>query len=262
MVDLVRDVEAPTVDVGLADPLFADADEVLPQLGVRCVQLRVAARAVGEGLVVDRIEVDRKALQTEEPIAVFARLAFLEDVLEREPAVTRVVEDTIEKHADVAAVSVADERGELVVRAQSRVDVLVVGRVVLVVGGRREDRSQVQAGDSQIGEPVEVLTDSRQVPAEEGLHRRRFAPWTLPCRIVHLIAVREAIGENEVEGPSSNPSRHRETVDGKVVRVEEMAGVMLALRAPLVETVLVEEAGLARAVGELEEVSKARGRHR
>src|SRR4029077_5445104 len=198
----------------------------------------------------------------EEPIAVFARLAFLEDVLEREPPVTRVVEDTIEKDADVAAVRVADERRQLVVRAQSRVDVLVIGRVVLVVRRRREDRGQIQAGDAEIGEPVEVLTDSRQVPAAEGLHRRPPAPRPLPRWIVHLIAVREAVRENEVEGPPGDPRRHREAVDGKVVRIEEKAGVMLALRTPLVETVLVEEAGLAGGVGELEEVAKARGRHR
>ena len=37
MVDLVRDVEAPTIDIRIADPFLPDADEVFAQLGIRCV---------------------------------------------------------------------------------------------------------------------------------------------------------------------------------------------------------------------------------
>src|SRR5205814_7941940 len=125
VIDLVRDVQPPSVDVGLANPFLADADQVLAQLGVRGVELRMAPCAIREGLVVDRVEVHRKALDPKEPVAVLARLALLANVLEREPPVARVVEDTIEEHADVAAIRVADQRRENLVRTEARIDALV-----------------------------------------------------------------------------------------------------------------------------------------
>ena len=156
----------------------------------------MAACAVRKGLVVDRVEVDREALYAEEPVAVLARLPLFANVLECEPPVTRVVEDPIQEHADVPAVRVAHERGEVLVGAEAGIDALVVGRVVLMVRGSREDGCEVQTADAEIGKPSQVLTDAREVAAKEGLHRRRLAPRALPGRIVHLVAVREAVGED------------------------------------------------------------------
>src|SRR5207253_3625175 len=91
VVHLVRDIETPPIDARLADPLLTDADQVVAELGIGGVELGVAAGAVRERLVVHRVEVDRKALDAEEPVAVLALGALLANVLEREPAIARVV---------------------------------------------------------------------------------------------------------------------------------------------------------------------------
>ena len=222
----------------------------------------MAARAIREGLVVDRVKVDGEAFDPEEPVAILARLAVLENVLEREPSVAGVVEDAVEKHANVPAMRVADQRREIIVGAEARVDALVVGRVVLVVRRRREHRREVQAADAEIGEPAEVLADARKVAAEERLHRRRLAPRSLPGRVVHLVAIRETVREHEIERSPGDPRRQREAVRRKVVRVEEMSGVMLAIGASFHETVFVEKPSHARGVRQLEEIPQTRGRHR
>ena len=56
-----------------------------------------------------------------------------------------------------------------------------------------------------------------------------------------FVAIGEPIGKDEIERPPGDPGRHREAVDGKVVRVEEVAGVVLARRPTLEKTMLVEE---------------------
>ena len=96
VVDLVRNIETPSIDIGLPDPLLADADQIFAQLGVRCVELGMAARAVRERLVIHCVEVDRKALDAEEPVAVLTGLALFADVLEREPPIARVIEDAVQ----------------------------------------------------------------------------------------------------------------------------------------------------------------------
>ena len=104
MIDLVRDVEPPAVDIGFANPFFADATEVVAQLRVRRVQLGVVADAIGERFVVHRRDVDRKAIDLEEPVLVTAVGAVLADVAEREPLVTGMVEHAVEQDAHAGVV--------------------------------------------------------------------------------------------------------------------------------------------------------------
>src|SRR5256885_14728983 len=87
---------------------------------------------------------------------------------------------------------------------------------------------------------------------------RRLAPRPLPRGVVHLVAIGETVGEHEIERGPGDPGRDREAVDREGVRVEEVAGVMLAGGTPLEETVFVEEANLAGRVGQLKEVSETR----
>src|SRR2546428_4194556 len=110
VVDLVRDVEPPAVDVRLENPLFADAAEVLAQPRVRGVQLGVVADAIRERLVVHRSDVDREAVDLEEPISVTALGPMLADVAESEPFVAGVVEDAVEQDADAGGVRFPGQR--------------------------------------------------------------------------------------------------------------------------------------------------------
>ena len=109
---------------------------------------------------------------------------------------------------------IANERREILVRTEARIDPLVVGGVVLVVRGGREDRREVQTADAEVGEPAEVLADAGDVAAEERLHGRRLTPRPLPGRIVHLVAVGESVGKDQVERPPGDPGRHSEAIDG------------------------------------------------
>src|SRR5207248_2179734 len=112
VIDLVRDVQPPTVDVGLADPPLADPAEV------------VAQRLVGP---------------------------------------------------------------------QMRIDLLVVGGVVLVVRRRGEDGREVEAPDPEIVRPRQALADAGEIAAEERTRRRLLAPGPRAWRIRRRIAIREAI---------------------------------------------------------------------
>ena len=78
-----------------------------------------------------------------------------------------VVEHAVEDHLDAPGVRPRDERLEVRLGAQVGVDGEVVGRVVAVVGGRREDGVQVQRGDAPRRQVVEMRGDAGQVAAEE-----------------------------------------------------------------------------------------------
>ena len=59
------------------------------------------------------------------------------------------------------------ERAEILLRAEQGVDALVAGRVVTVVGGRFEDRAEVERRHAERGEIVELFRDAREVAAEK-----------------------------------------------------------------------------------------------
>ena len=60
-----------------------------------------------------------------------------------------------------------DERVEVGLCAKVGVDDEVVGRVVAVVGGRREDGVEIERRDAPVGQVVEVRGDAREVAAVE-----------------------------------------------------------------------------------------------
>ena len=78
-----------------------------------------------------------------------------------------VVEDAIEDHPHPAVVGAVEQLAERGVAAEQGIDREVVVRVIAVVGGRLEDRRQVDGGDPQVLEVVEVLHDAAQVAALE-----------------------------------------------------------------------------------------------
>ena len=75
----------------------------------------------------------------------------------------------------------------------------VVVRVVAVVRGRAEDRGQVERGDAQVLEVVEVLRDPEQVAALEPVVRRRGVPRLERARLADARAGRESVREDLVE---------------------------------------------------------------
>ena len=83
-------------------------------------------------------------------------------MVEGPEAAAAVVEDTIEHDPHVSRMRLVEQLTQRVVAAQQRVDVEVVIGVIAVVGGRREDRVEVERGDAESLQAVEVLPRRRR----------------------------------------------------------------------------------------------------
>ncbi len=79
----------------------------------------------------------------------------------------RVVEDTVEHHVDAALFRLRAERAEVRFIAEQRVNALIAGGVVAVVGRGLEDRAEVECRHTERGEVVELFRDPLQVTAEK-----------------------------------------------------------------------------------------------
>ena len=87
--------------------------------------------------------------------------------------VARMVEHAVEDDGYAARLGFAAEFAEILLGAEHRVDLEVVGRVVSMVARRREDGVQVEHGEAHLGEAVEVGRDALErapvhVPARDG----------------------------------------------------------------------------------------------
>jgi len=106
-----------------------------------------------------------------------------------------------------------------------RVDVLVVGHIVLVIRKRREHRVEVEGAHAEALQVIEALPDALQVPAIEhqredlvlrwkrfpGVGARPMSPVLVlvRARSAGRIAVGEAVGEDLVEHRRAQPGRRR-----------------------------------------------------
>ena len=79
----------------------------------------------------------------------------------------RVVEDTVEHDVNAALFRLRAERAEVRFIAEQRVNALITGRVVAVVGRGLEDRAEVECRHTERGEVVELFRDPLQVTAEK-----------------------------------------------------------------------------------------------
>ena len=79
----------------------------------------------------------------------------------------RMVEDTVEHHVDAALFRLRAEHAEVRFIAEQRVNALITGRVVAVVGRGLEDRAEVECRHTERGEVVELFRDPLQVTAEK-----------------------------------------------------------------------------------------------
>ncbi len=128
-------------------------------------------------------------------------------MVEREEAAAGVVEDTVEDDAHPAAVRGVEQLAQGVVAAEQRVDLEVVVRVIAMVRGRTEDRGQVDRGDPEVLEVVEVLGDPAQVAALEPVIGRRRVPRLEDARLVDPVAAGEPVREDLVEDRVADPGR-------------------------------------------------------
>ena len=91
------------------------------------------------------------------------------------------------------------------VAAEERIHGLVVEGVVAVVRGRREDRGQVQRGDAERPEVVQVLGDAEEIAALEAVDRGRGVPRLQFARLANPGAGRETVREDLIEHGIADP---------------------------------------------------------
>ena len=165
----------------------------------------------------------------------------------------RVVENAVEQHADAALARSFAERAEVLLRAEQGVDALVAGRVVAVVGGGFEDRTEVERCHAEGGEIVELFRDARKVAAEKvaasdlALFVRAVFRQLVPLLVqrawpdkscdLSLFRAVEAVGEDLIGEAAAEPLGRfvRVIVDRELPRLDRVprakAGLPVAARA-------------------------------
>ncbi len=117
-----------------------------------------------------------------------------------------VVRDEVEDHAQAARVGGIDELAEVRLRAQPRLDGSVIGRVVAVMRGTREERRQPEARRAEVDDVVEPLQQPADRPAVEPGRGRRRREGTSAGR-------REPIEEDLVDHRVAQPVRNPLAID-------------------------------------------------
>ncbi len=131
-----------------------------------------------------------------------------------------VIEYAVEHDADAALFRLRAEGAEVLLVAEERVDRFVVGGIIAVVGGGLKDRVEVERGDMERGEVVELFRDAGEVAAEEvlavvaalvGAAERRFVPALVEraaadqaIHAAQLCAIK-AVGEDLVGDAAAEP---------------------------------------------------------
>ncbi|MNS97004.1 hypothetical protein D3C72_1313260 [compost metagenome] len=202
--DLVGHIEAPAVDA-LLGPVLGDLEQVLLDfLVLGGLELGQGAEAppgvvVGLGVVHHRVVPDGVV------VPVLGGLAVLLGVLEPDVVVAGVVEHAVDDHLDAVLVKLADQALELGVGAEARIDLHVVGRVVLVVRAGLEERVEVDRVDAHRLQVGDLLAHAGEVTAHEVVEVGLGVPGHGALGVVGLVAVGEALGEDLVEDRVFDP---------------------------------------------------------
>ena len=183
VVDLGRDVQAPAVDAA-PDPMLGNTEEEFTHrrdAGVEFRQGRQVPPAaipngrqailmlqqpmlMGRGIrapVFFRLE----ALGVEvKPVLVRRTVAAFQHVVKLPEAAETMVEDTVENDAHILFVRLLEQFVECRLPAQQGVDAEKIKGMVTVVGSRGENRIQIEGGDAQIFEIIQLFCDAVQVP--------------------------------------------------------------------------------------------------
>ncbi|MNI12751.1 hypothetical protein D3C73_659450 [compost metagenome] len=130
----------------------------------------------------------------------------------------RMVEHCIQQHADSAFVAGGDQLFQRLYITKMRIDRHIVFRIVFVVGGRGEDRGEVDAGNAELAQMIQMVNDPLQVAAEKVLRCRRSAPRLHIGRIPAGIAICKPLRENLIKDSVLHPGRRSKNVTTVYVR--------------------------------------------
>ena len=152
--------------------------------------------------------------------------------------ISAVIEDHVHHHLEAVLVGLADELSVLVVGAEARVYLVVVGRGIAVIGGVvvvsvgriiLQYGGEPQGRDTQFVEVVQVLADALHVAAMAQRGLRAVVAVGLHAR--YLVVVRatrgEAVGHQQIE--------HVADVEAPAVLATHAALLQLVVHLLLVE---------------------------
>ena len=183
-------------------------------------------------LRVDGIAVD------EEPAAIRRRFAVFDNVLKFVPPVAAVVEYAVEDDAHPARVDAIDQPPQIGLRAEGRVDLEIIGRVVLVVRRCAEDGRQIQTRRAERLDVVELLRNARQIAAHEILPRRCRTPVFRTRRGEGGISVLEPLREDLIVHLPTPPRGRGKAV--RRVRPEEFEEIPIHVWLRVLQAVRAE----------------------
>ena len=125
--------------------------------------------------------------------------------------VARVVEHAVQQHAHAALAGLLAQAGQIGLRAQHGVHAGIIAGIIAVIAARQKDGVQIQHGDVQRLQIIQLGDDALQVAAEEiprvriavaGIKQRQrglvpvFMQIDILARIPRRAAAAEAVGEN------------------------------------------------------------------
>ena len=209
-------VHADAVDGGRLDPPDTVLDEVAHDVGVALVEVGHGGDkpSVGSLLAVDvggvGVEDGRELIAGLEAIAGMVEPVAGRAVLLPGMVTAAMVEDHVHDDLQSALVAGADQGAIVGIGAKARIDAVVVGRGIAVVGTRLllerggivfEDGREPQSRDAQVGEVVEVAGDARKVAsvAQRGLRAVAEAVAHALDDIIARVAIGKAVGHEEIE---------------------------------------------------------------
>ena len=165
---LVSDVQAPTMGTG-AQP-FADHAVLAQEPLAHQLGLLVDGRHVAHAppAVVRAVLVEGKRIAPRRILALPCTQAGVVAVaVEIDRVVARVVEDAVQDDGDAQLLGCLAQLGKVLLGAQDRVDLGVVGRVVAVVARGLKDGVEVDGRKAQLGDAGQVFLDALERAAVE-----------------------------------------------------------------------------------------------
>ena len=201
-IDLRRYVQPPAVHVRLAQPIAPHVEEIRRAGLVLHVQLGHVRPFFAEGHVAAGV-----LRPEEEPVVIFGRLALLHRVLKRREAQAAVVEHAVQHDADVPRVQRVGQIAQILQRAEQRVNLVIVERVVAVGGIRKENRRHIDHAHAQLGQIRHGLQNALEVAAEAIFVRHALAAPRLDGLLPRHIHAAEAIRKDLVADAPARPLR-------------------------------------------------------
>ena len=149
-----------------------------------------------------------------------------------------MVEHAVEEDAHPARVDTVDQPPQIVLRAEGRVDLEIIGCVVLVVRRCAEDRRQIETRHAERLDVVELLRNARQITAHEILPRRCRTPDLRARRGEGEVSVFEPLREDLIVHLSAPPRGRGKAV--RRVRPEEFEEIPVHVWLRVLQTVRAE----------------------